>query len=86
MQPELLALNPSWIINNQRTIAVNFYWDFMAGTNSNFFEGQMDMGLIYRPDLSIETWLFNLEEEDGGTTWCLQVKVVLVSQYQLPIL
>jgi hypothetical protein len=64
IQPELLDFNPSWISNNQRAIAINFYWDFVAGTNSDIFEGQMDMGIIYRPDLSKEAWLSNLEEED----------------------
>jgi hypothetical protein len=35
----------------------------MASMHSNFFHVQMDKGLIYWPQHSGETWLFDQEEE-----------------------
>ncbi len=54
--PELLALNPSQIANNQRTIIFNFHQDLMASTHSNVFQGQKDGGLIYWPILEKLGW------------------------------
>ncbi len=40
-------------------INVNFHQDFVASTLRDFFQGQMDRGLFYGPNLFGETWLSN---------------------------
>jgi hypothetical protein len=40
-------------------IKVNFYQDLVAGTHTDFFQGQMDRGLFYWPNLSGITQLTN---------------------------
>jgi hypothetical protein len=39
VMPQLLAKNPSWNANNQRTFVVNCHQDIMASNNDSFFKG-----------------------------------------------
>jgi hypothetical protein len=39
-RPELLALDPLWITNNQYSIVINIYQDSVARTHSNALYGQ----------------------------------------------
>ncbi len=50
VRPKLLTLNPLLIVNNQRTIVINFHQDFMTSMHSNFFQGQVNRGLTYWPN------------------------------------
>jgi hypothetical protein len=42
------------IANNQRNSVIIFHQDFVASTQSDFFQGQMDRGLVYKPNRSGE--------------------------------
>ncbi len=42
-------------------IKVNFHQDFVASMHRDLFQGQMDRGLFYWPNLSGETQLSNKE-------------------------
>ncbi len=48
-RPELLAPNPLWIGQNQRTCVINLHQDSKAIMLSTFFQGELDNGL---PNLS----------------------------------
>jgi hypothetical protein len=54
VRPEVLVLNPLWIMNIQQNIVVNFHQDFEATKHSDFFQGQTDMGLFYWPNHSAD--------------------------------
>jgi hypothetical protein len=45
-----------WITDNQQTTVKHFFRDFMASAHSNFFQGQMDMGLTYGLTIPVKTW------------------------------
>jgi hypothetical protein len=53
-----------WITNNQQNIVVDFHQDFMASTHSDFYQGQMNMALLYWPHHSEKTWLSNQEIDE----------------------
>ncbi len=55
-----------WIVDKlfeHHTIAFNFNQDFTERTHSDFFLGQTDRDLIYKPNHSGETRLPRQEEE-----------------------
>jgi hypothetical protein len=58
VKPELLAKNPLWLGNNQRTIVIDFHQDFVDSTHSDFFQVQTDGDLIQRPNYSVEACFF----------------------------
>ncbi len=60
MRPELLAIDPLWITNNQQNIGQ----DLMVSLHSNFLQEQSDGGLFYWPNHSWETWLSTQGEEE----------------------
>jgi hypothetical protein len=66
VRPELRVKNPLWITNNQRNMVINFHRDFVASTKSNFFYGQMDKGLFYKPNNSGKICLSKQEEEHNS--------------------
>jgi len=43
----MLAQNPLWIANRQRTSLVNFHRDVAASMHGDFFQGQIVGELIY---------------------------------------
>jgi hypothetical protein len=55
-----------WIVDiliEHHTIAFNFNQDFTESTHSDFFLGQTDRDLIYKPNHSREILLSRQEEE-----------------------
>ncbi len=56
---------------------VSFYQDFRASMHSDFFQGQMDRGLIYGPYHSEETCLScqKEEEEDSETLYLMGLRL-----------
>ncbi len=56
--------NPLWIAYIQSPIVINFNQDFMASTHGDYFQGQVDRELIYWPNHSEETQLFNQLREE----------------------
>jgi hypothetical protein len=59
-----VGLKSMWITNNWHNIVVDFHQDFMASTHSDFYQGQMNMTLLYWPHHSEKTWLSNQEEDE----------------------
>ncbi len=54
------------ITNSQRTVVVNLRQDFVANTHYAFFQGQLDRGLIYRPNHSGKLECTNKKKMKNG--------------------